>query len=121
MNLKILLLFTIIPLATFAQNDSAFQPKPPVFGQHNVTAFDTSPDSTVYSAMQQFCNASLPLSYLTFPMIGIRERSIERVGPLVLGEGMNGYILEGNMDLNFVLNQGQEASSALATDLPLIF
>jgi hypothetical protein len=72
-----------------------------------ISSYATRPDTSVYSALHEIWNANLPVSYVSLPMIGMYTKSIERVGPLVLGEGVNGYILEGITDLNFILNQGR--------------
>src|SRR3954471_24475222 len=97
--------FTLFLQMAWCQKDTLHPDRP--FGQSVIAAFDEGPDSTVYNALQQIWNADLPVSYVTLPMIGMYTHSIERVGPLILGEGKNGYILEGAMDLNFILVQGR--------------
>jgi hypothetical protein len=77
------------------------------FGSYLISGFDPTPDSTVYNAMQQYWNANLPVSYISIPFFGHYTKSIERVGGLILGEGMNGYIIEGITDQNYILNQGR--------------
>lgn len=56
--------------------------------------------------MQQFVNANQPVSYVG----AIHTSAIERPIPLRFGEGVNGYILEGVTDMNFILAQGRRGN-----------
>jgi|GEM_PF-852518 len=69
-----------------------------------ITIYDEGGDSTVYTAMKRILTGVQPISYVApLPYFKAQERII----PLRFGEGQNGYILEGWIDLAFTLLQGR--------------
>jgi hypothetical protein len=103
MRIPLILSFILLLFQAASQPAST----PHAFGISKISAFDGHQDTTIYSALQEIFNGDLPPSYVSVPMIGMYTRSIERVGPLILGEGMINYVLEGVMDQNFILAQGR--------------
>ncbi len=74
-----------------------------------ITIYDEAPDSSIYSGMQQIITANTPVSYLS--PLALRYNPLRtRNVPLQFGEGQNGYILEGMLDLQFPLVQGRPGS-----------
>ena len=69
-----------------------------------ITIYDDDGDSTVYTAMKRILTAVHPISYVA-PFMYFKPQ--ERPVPLRFGEGQNGYILEGWIDLDFTLLQGR--------------
>jgi hypothetical protein len=68
-----------------------------------VTFYQSNSDNTVYTGMFKLINADAQISYLSFPVIG----RINTIEDLKDGEGRNGYILEGNINLIYPLWHGR--------------
>ena len=95
-------LIAIVNQSSSQQNDSTLL-------DSKITLFDDLPDSTFYSGINQIWNANVPVSYLSFfPKFFPLEK---RKTPLIFGEGMNGFIVEAQTDLQFTIAQGRRLYS----------
>jgi hypothetical protein len=96
--------YVIVVIGIFLQS-GFYANAQPVINESRITVFGHSSDSTFYNAVDEIFNANAPISYIGFfpSFSAVRQRSLD----LQLGEGANGYILEGVTDLQYTVMQGR--------------
>lgn len=80
------------------------------FDDVQLSIFRPNTDSSVFTAMQRIWIANQSLSYITYP--SVVNPIVPRRAPLLEGEGLNGYILEGNLRQIFPIHMGRNDANS---------
>jgi hypothetical protein len=109
------MVFFLFPHSTRSQIKTIADSLPPIM------IFEDYRDTTIYYSMHQILDANFPISYLSPLALKIQPLQNRRYGGLRFGEGQNGYILEGIIDLQFVIMQGRPSSNNVSQTSRLSF